>query len=213
MNSTARTEAFSDGIFAIAMTLLIIEIKVPHLPHGSADARHQLSAALLSLWPSFLAFFLSFGTILIMWVNHHGLFKHAHTADNRLLFCNGFLLLMVTFMPFPTALLAEYLDRRAGAIAAMFYCASLVLVCVGYNLTFWGVLANRHPGPHPQHIASALARVRRAYRFGFVAYLAATAVSLLNPYVAVAICFLMWPLWAMLRYWPTAREIHSNVLP
>src|SRR5258705_6003601 len=111
---TARVEAFSDGMCGIAMTLLILEFRVPPLPQGAEDGRRQLMLGLLHLWPSGVAFLLSFGTILIMWVNHHGLFKHAHGADNRLLFANGFLMLIVTFVPFPTAELVEDLGLRRG---------------------------------------------------------------------------------------------------
>src|SRR5215210_4078111 len=137
---TARLEAFSDGVFGIAMTLLILEFKVPHLEHASEDAGRQLLLALRNMWPSAIAFLLSFGTILIMWVNHHGLFKHAHGADNRLFFANGFLLLIVTFVPFPTWVLAEYLDRRAANVAATFYCATFILVSISYNILLWSVM-------------------------------------------------------------------------
>jgi uncharacterized membrane protein len=200
---TARVEAFSDGVFAIAMTLLIIEIKVPHLPHDQPDARLALIQALLHLWPSAVAFVLSFGTILIMWINHHGLFKHAHHADNRLFFANGFLLLAVTFLPFPTAVLAEYLDQRAANVAATFYCATYVLVSAAYNLLLWSVVVNRrHDAPDSQR---TIARIRKSYGLGLVAYIVATLVSTVLPYVGVAICFSLWPLWAMLRYYE--REV------
>src|SRR5688572_19887405 len=177
---TLRLEAFSDGVFAIAITLLIIEIKVPHVPHGFDDTKKQLLLALLNLWPSFLAFFLSFGTILVMWVNHHGLFKHAHAANNRLLFANGLLLLLVTFIPFPTAVLAEYLDRHGATVGATFYCATMVLVCIGFNLTLWTICVNRAQAGHPE-ISPTLRRLRLAYRLALLAYLTATALSLVTP--------------------------------
>jgi len=202
---TARTEAFSDGVFGIAMTLLILEFRVPVLPHDATDAKGQLIHALLSLWPSAIAFLLSFGTILIMWINHHGLFKHAHHADNRLFFANGFLLLIVTFVPFPTSVLAEYLDRRAANIAATFYCATFVLVSIAYNLLLWSVVANRHEGAPGSE--KTIARVKRSYRLGFLAYLLATIVAMFWPYIGVAICFSLWPLWALLRYYD--REFYS----
>src|SRR6185503_20007953 len=85
---TGRVEAFSDGVFDIAMTLLILEIRVPHLAHDAHESKWQLFSALMQLWPSFVAFVLSFGTVLIMWVSHHGLFKHARGVDNRLMFAN-----------------------------------------------------------------------------------------------------------------------------
>lgn len=202
---TARVEAFSDGVFGIAMTLLILEFHVPVIPKSEPDARRQLIHALLELWPSAIAFLLSFGTILIMWINHHGLFKHAHHADNRLFFANGFLLLIVTFVPFPTGVLAEYLDRRAANVAATFYCATFVLVSIAYNVLLWSVVANRHqaaPGSD-----KTIARVKRSYRLGLVAYLLATAVAMFWPYIGVAICFSLWPLWALLRYYD--REFYA----
>jgi uncharacterized membrane protein len=205
---TTRVEAFSDGVFAIAMTLLILEFRVPHLEHGIADTKRRLALELLHLWPSVVAFVLSFGTILIMWINHHGLFKHAHGADNRLLFANGVLLLIVTFVPFPTAVLAEYLDRRAATVAATFYCGTFFLISIAYNLLLWSVVVNRRQGASGSE--AALASVRRAYRWGFVAYLAAAVVSIWNPYIGVAICFSLWPMWALLKYWPREKETHSD---
>jgi uncharacterized membrane protein len=196
---TARVEAFSDGVFGIAMTLLILEFRVPQLGHGDPDARRQLTHALLGLWPAAIAFLLSFGTILIMWINHHGLFKHAHGADNRLFFANGFLLLIVTFVPFPTWVLAEYLDRSAANVAATFYCATFVLVSIAFNLLLWSVVVNRRHGAPGSE--KTIARVRKAYRQGLVAYVVATLVAMFWPYVGVAICFSLWPLWAMLRYY------------
>lgn len=203
---TARVEAFSDGVFGIAMTLLILEFKVPHLPMNQPDARSQLIHALLDLWPSAIAFLLSFGTILIMWINHHGLFKHAHGADNRLLFANGFLLLIVTFVPFPTWVLAEYLDRRAANVAATFYCATFVLVSIAYNLLLWSVIVNRRDGAAGSE--KTIARVKRSYRLGLLAYLLATIVAIFWPYIGVAICFSLWPLWALLRYYD--REFYAS---
>ena len=91
-----RVEAFSDGVFAIAITLLILEIRVPHVAHG-------LWAGLLALWPSYVAFLLSFVVILIEWVNHHELLRNVQGVSYPFLFANGLLLLTVTFVPFPTA--------------------------------------------------------------------------------------------------------------
>jgi len=198
---TARVEAFSDGVFAIAMTLLILEIKVPHPPPDGQAGKWWLLGSLAHLWPSFVAFVLSFGTVLIMWVNHHGLFRQVHGVNNRLLFTNGFLLLVVTFVPFPTAVLAEYLDERSANAAATFYCATFVLVSVAYNLLLAAVVPVRAPGAaaSPGHEA-ALARVRRAYRAGFVVYLAATVAAVFSAFAGLAICFSLWVLWALLNY-------------
>src|SRR5438105_2912333 len=101
---TARVEAFSDGVFAIAITLVILEIRVP--PAGAAGG---LWAGLLALWPSYVAFLLSFFVVLVMWVNHHELMRLVRVVTYPLLFANGLLLLTVTFVPFPTAVLAQHL--------------------------------------------------------------------------------------------------------
>src|SRR4030095_6496903 len=99
---------------AIAITLLVLEIKVPR-EAGSSTA---LMRALVHQWPSYLALVTSYATILIMWVNHHRLFMHIGRSDDRLLFFNGLLLLGIVVVPFPTALVAEYLGHPGQALAA-----------------------------------------------------------------------------------------------
>src|SRR3989440_8251096 len=110
---TGRVEAFSDGVFAIAITLLILTIEPPtrgdHLGHE-----------LLRLWPSYLAYGVSFLTIGIMWVNHHTIFRHFERVDRPLLLLNILLLMLIAFVPFPTRVAAEFIrsgeDRRAAAL-------------------------------------------------------------------------------------------------
>jgi len=106
---TSRLEAFSDGVFAIAITLLILEIKVP--PPGAAG---ELGPALARLWPSYLALVTSFANVGVMWINHHRLFGLIERTDEGLLGLNLLLLLGVTLVPFPTALLAEHLRGRTS---------------------------------------------------------------------------------------------------
>jgi uncharacterized membrane protein len=130
-NETARIEAFSDGVFAIAITLLILEIQVPpQTPHGGL--RH----ALVNLWPSYLAFLASFMTIGVMWLNHHRLFTLINKKDDGLIAFNLLLLLGITWLPFPTALLAEHLlgsheDEQAAAIV---YAGSFFVLSIVFNL-------------------------------------------------------------------------------
>jgi uncharacterized membrane protein len=96
---TNRLEAFSDGVFAIAITLLVLEIKVP--PPGTA-----LGAELLHLWPSYLAYVVSFLVIGAIWLNHHAMFQHIVRVDGMLLLFNILHLMPIAFLPFPTAVLA-----------------------------------------------------------------------------------------------------------
>jgi uncharacterized membrane protein len=111
---TGRVEAFSDGVFAIAITLLILAVGVEDLPHG------DLGKELPSLWPSYVAYGVSFLTIGIMWVNHHMLFRLFAYVDRPLLLINILLLMLIAFVPFPTAVVAEFIrseaDRRDAAL-------------------------------------------------------------------------------------------------
>src|ERR1019366_3829353 len=104
LKGTARLEAFSDGVFAIAITLLVLNLQVPHVEANSA--KWELASALLHQCPSYLGFVTSFFTVLIMWMNHHAIFKFVHKVNARILFANGILLLITTAIPFVTGLLS-----------------------------------------------------------------------------------------------------------
>src|SRR6266545_2073227 len=150
--SPTRVEAFSDGVFAIAITLLILEIRVPHVDHG-------LWAGLVALWPSYIAFLLSFAVILIMWVNHHELLRMVRAVNYPFLFANGFLLLTVTFVPFPTAVLAANLATPDAKAAVAFYCATFVANALLWNLLFATIV--RGGLLHANVSAETVANVRR----------------------------------------------------
>lgn len=118
-NENTRIEAFSDGVFAIAITLLILEIKVP--PVESVHSSAELWCALTHLWPSFFAFGLSFMMILINWVNHHSALKCIDKSSPQFMYVSGFYLLTVVVLPFPTALMAEYLQTPFAQPAVVFF--------------------------------------------------------------------------------------------
>jgi uncharacterized membrane protein len=136
---TDRLEIFSDAVIAIAITVLVLDIKVPNSREG------QLAHDLWQRWPSYVAYVLSFAVIGIMWVSHHSMFERIHHVDRRLLFLNLWLLLGIGFLPFPTALLAEY-ARQGGAnshAAAAIYSATMMFIGFAF-LSIWVHLA-RHP--------------------------------------------------------------------
>jgi uncharacterized membrane protein len=113
---TFRLEIFSDGVFAIAITLLVLElIQILHPQKGES-----LLKSYLHHWEPFLAFLIGFFTILVCWINHHHVFDYIKKTDSKLLWLNGFVLLMVTFTPFPTAILAEYLEKESQFALAIF---------------------------------------------------------------------------------------------
>jgi uncharacterized membrane protein len=180
--TTQRLEAFSDGVFAIAVTLLVLEIRLP-----SREREGGLLNHLLELWPAYLAYLISFITIAIMWVNHDMLLRDIKRSDRPFLFLNALLLMMITFLNFPTAVLAEYLQQPEANVAAMFYSGTLLLIAILFNSLWWYATRNR--------LVSVTAdpawqkRVRIQYVFGPLVYGAALIVASFSPLLSVAITF------------------------
>jgi len=193
---TGRVEAFSDGVFAIAITLLVLEFKVPRL--GPTATGSQLWVALQALWPSVVAFVGSFAAILTMWINHHGLFRMVRRVDPPFLYVNGAMLLMVTFVPFPTAVLAEYLGHAGERVAAAFYCGTFVLVSITFHLWWWA--ATRRGLLHAHVPSATIERIWGAYRFGLLVYVAATALSFWKAAAGLGLCTALWIYWSVLSY-------------
>ena len=194
---TSRVEAFSDGVFAIVLTLLILEIKVPHLEDASTNV--NLFRALCQLWPSYFAFILSFLAVLIMWINHHGFFKYLRTINTEFLFANGFLLLMVTFINYPTAILAQYINTPAFNIASAFYCGTMLTISIAYNLLWYSAAYNRKLVKE-EVSDSLIIRIRNAYWLGFFIYLSAFIISFFVPLLGLFICIAFWVFWIFLKY-------------
>ena len=195
MKENSRIEAFSDGVFAIAITLLILELKVP--PHESVHSVNDLWNALVQLWPSYFAFLLSFGIILVSWVNHHYLFNVLDKSSRPFLYANGFLLLTITFMPFPTALLAEYIGTDYVKPAVAFYCFGGVVNSIGWNLLLYTVYKPKlllHSNVSVDHIDT----IRRSTQLGFIVYVAATVTAFWFPIIALIANLLLWIVWITL---------------
>jgi len=190
---TGRLEAFSDGVFAIAITLLVLELKVPSIPPGGATSA-GLGKALLQLWPSYFALVTSFFTVLIMWMHHHAILRNLHRTDSWLHFTNGCLLLMITFVPYPTSILAAYLQTPAAKMAAAFYAGTFILVAVCFSLFTYGAF-------RPQLLAHDASRrfieaTLRNYRLGPPLYFLATVAAVVDARLSLAICTGLWIYWA-----------------
>ncbi|HMK26742.1 MAG TPA: TMEM175 family protein [Chitinophagaceae bacterium] len=126
---TYRLEAFSDGVFSIAITLLVLElIQFLHPQNGES-----LLKSYLHHWEPFLAFLIGFLTILVCWINHHHVFDYIKRTDSKLPWVNGFILLMITITPFPTAILAEYLSTE-GKLAIAIFGFNYFLIAIG---SYW----------------------------------------------------------------------------
>lgn len=175
---TARAEAFSDGVFAIAITLLILNIGLPHA-HG------PLGHALLRLWPSYIAYAVSFVTIGIMWVNHHTIFRHIERVDRRFLLLNLMLLMCIAFVPFPTRVAAEFArsdaNRRA---AALLYGVTMTTTAIFFN-SLW-LYASRGarllaPGADRREVSG----ITRSYIPGAPMYGTATLIAFASSIVSL----------------------------
>jgi uncharacterized membrane protein len=176
-----RTEAFSDGVFAVAITLLALDLAVGGPGHGSLA--HQLG----DHWPSFAAYVVSFFTIGITWVNHHALFQSFAKTDRTLQFLNLLLLLFIVAIPFATSTMASYL-RGGGAdahLAAAVYAG--VLECMGLSfgaIFVWSTRAERRHAPLPG--GATLGAVVR-FTIGNFAYLVAIGLAFVSAYAALAL--------------------------
>jgi uncharacterized membrane protein len=179
---TQRLEAFSDGVFAIAITLLIIEIAVPDV-----RADQSLTQALLDLWPSYFGYVVSFLMIGVMWINHHHMFKDIVRCDHTLLVLNLLLLLGVAFVPFPTAVVAEYVREGEHELeAALMYGTTFVVIAVFFD-AFW-LYATSRPGLIDQHVSEARIRSRtRRYLPGPLLYAVALPLAFVNPWISLGI--------------------------
>ena len=195
---TGRLESFSDGVFAVAITLLVFNLQVPHLPTGAISVP-ALGSALFKQWPSYLTFMTSFATILIMWASHHGIFKLVYRADTPFLFANGLLLLLVTVVPFPTSLVAQYLSTPAAPLVCAVYAGVFVVINVVYNLLWWTAVRQRrllHPAVTPLQVK----RLTRHILLGLPMYGLATLLAFWNPYVSLGLCSCLWIFWAFTFY-------------
>ncbi len=190
MNS--RLEAFCDGVFAIAITLLILDIKVPPLEsvHSIAGVWHDV----VQLWPSFFALTLSFTIIFISWIGHHNLLKIIDKSSPFFLFANGFFMFTIIIIPFPTAFVSEYLNTPYAQPAIVFYS----LASTFHNIA-WNILYRSSLKPRPLFKAEInLEQVRRWSRspkIGFLINVGITLIAWFFPYEALAISVSIWAYW------------------
>jgi uncharacterized membrane protein len=189
----SRLEAFCDGVFAIALTLLIIDIKIP-ASEGIGTTR-ELWLALRHLAPSIIAFVLSFAIILITWVNHHRFFRLVHKSSGPFVYANGFLLLSVVFMPFPTGLVGEYLLTDHVAPAVVIYNSVTAVQAVGWILVSGAALRNRLAKDEKSTLL-----MRDSHRNGYFALVVYSLLAVVAIWFPLAIAILTTMLWA---YWLT----------
>jgi len=179
-SQTARLEAFSDGVFAIAITLLIIEVHVPG--HENAET---LGHELLRLWPSYLGYLTSFLTIGVMWINHHYVFELIARVDRTMLLLNMLLLMMIAFVPFPTAVLAQFVETDGARAAAFLYGATLTLTALAF-LAWWRYASAGRRLIDENVPNEVIDDITRSYMPGSLLYGGAALLAFVEPWASAA---------------------------
>src|SRR5437773_3333212 len=182
-------EAFSDGVFAFAMTLLVLGLRDPTL--GSTSSLLQ---GLFDEWPAFLAFGISFTTILVIWMNHHNLFTY-NRIDGPFMLLNGLLLLAATLIPFTTSLVADHIQSADSGTAAEVYSGTFLFVALAWNL-LWQY-AIRHPGVLARSVSNAeIKTTTRQFVFGPMLYVVAFIAAFFSSIASLAIILIVLAIYA-----------------
>ncbi|MBC8155789.1 MAG: DUF1211 domain-containing protein [Bacteroidetes bacterium] len=196
-NETSRIEAFSDGVFAIEMTLLSFQLRGPAFKESFTS--RTLFMAMLQQWPAYVAFLLSFATIFVIWVNHHRMFNVIRRSDSQFMYQNGLLLLLTAAIPFSASILATYIDTSAAELATAL---SMLIFGVITGTYYWmwqhattdfSLLKRPAADVRIQTVKSGLVVITSGYGL-------AVLVALLLPIVSILIGLMMVVLLARLKY-------------
>jgi uncharacterized membrane protein len=181
---TNRMEAFSDGVIAVAITLLVLGIQVPK-PGGSQSLIDELGQQ----WPSYAAYVTSFLTIGIIWINHHAMIDRLQRSDHVILILNLVLLMSIGVIPFATSLMAAYLRQSSGeSVAAAVYSGSFLVMSIAFAVLNWAILLGK-AGQIGEELSLAQRRaILRRSIIGLIPYALATALAFVSPYLTLVIC-------------------------
>ena len=204
----ARLEAFCDGVFAIAITLLVLDIKIP--PVGSSHSIPEFWRRLLQDWPSWFAFCLSFVIILVAWVNHHDVFKMIGKSSTQFTYANGFMLFTIVVIPFSTGLMSEYLRTDLAQPAVTVYCFSILMHNVSW--IFFGRTA-MHPASlfkdreaHDLYVNV----IYKASQIAFLFYLLLCILSFWFPFIAMILMTISWVYWVFTAVVVDSKQKNMN---
>jgi uncharacterized membrane protein len=182
--STSRLEAFSDGVIAVAITLLVLNISVPNLSPGETLA-HELAKQ----WPSYAAYVTTFLTIGIIWVNHHVMISRLRETDRTILFLNLLLLMSIAVLPFAASLMAQYLRGSSGQhLAAGIYGGAFLAMAMFFASLNAHILLVKHDKLEPALPLERRRHILARTVSGVVPYAIATALAVVSSYITLAIC-------------------------
>ncbi|WP_080057731.1 TMEM175 family protein [Spirosoma aerolatum] len=180
--SKSRVEAFSDGVFAIIVTLLVLEIKVPHLVQ--AESVRELGEALVSLLPKISSWVISFLIVCVIWVNHHRILDQIERVTHSFFWLNALLLLWCSFIPFPTALMGDYLSNP---LAAFMFGFVLAMMALTFSFIRWYALRNKLVLKPEIDLVQFRQATIRSVVFGPVFYLIGGILAFVHPWVSMSI--------------------------
>lgn len=179
--NTSRVEAFSDGVFAVAITLLVLQFTVPEVESG------KLLAKVLGQWPQLVTYVATFLTVGVVWINHHTIFRNLRAVDRTIQFINLVLLLTVVLLPYPTALLGRYLNSgQNGSVAAAFYAVVMTAMSISFQcLVAWAL--THPPLLRPEIHAAPIRRVLPRFALGLVTYAISIGLAFVNTWLVVGL--------------------------
>jgi uncharacterized membrane protein len=180
---TMRLETFSDAVIAIAITLLVLEIHVPEIEEGTPQ---ELWRALRDLWPNYLGFLISFVTLGVMWANHCVIFRYIERTDHVLTLLNLFLLLCIAFIPFPTALMADYLGLPAQQVGVIVYSGTFLVTAIAFNLV-WTYASHNQRLLDPAADPVVVSGITRRFQIGPPSYLLAFILAFFSSTASLVV--------------------------
>jgi len=187
-------EGFSDAIFAIAITLLVLDLHVPDKETLSSSA--AIIGYLTSQWPAYVAFCISFFSIFIMWVNHHKLFKQIYSRNTAITFANGLILFFASIVSYPTALLSRFFNTPSANVVVAIYTGMFILINLSYIL-LWDIASKDKSLLRPDITDRAIKKIKLNYLYGLPVYMVAFGLSFYSPSAALVLCTMLWIYWAM----------------
>jgi uncharacterized membrane protein len=194
---TTRLEAFSDGIFSVAITLLAIEIGVSEY-NGATNL--NLWHKILEKWPEYFTYFNSFATVLLIWIGHHKIINQIRAASQWVLLLNGMVLLFVALFPFPTKTVGAFIGTNAVNTAVAFYAGYTGLIVLSMLLLNLGIVSNTKLLVSAERSLPWFRKMIKGQLIGVMVYGIATLIAFYSPAVALSMTFAMWIFWAIVTF-------------
>jgi uncharacterized membrane protein len=192
---TARLEAFSDGIFGVAITLLAIEIGIKEY-NGATNI--NLWQKIIENWPEYFTYFNSFATVLLIWMGHHKIFDRIWKANHWIILLNGLVLLFVVLFPFPTRTVGAFIGTDAVNTAVSFYAGFTGLIVVAMFLLTLCIVKNKKYMLNPDKNLPWFSNMMKGQIIAISVYAFAAIIAFYSPFVALVLTFCMWVFWAII---------------